>query len=89
VASYAISATASIVASQSIVAGRGLSQKSPHLGRIWLFHVANDGLPAIVHMDMLDADDLLAAVTQAPKRAAAKQAAREAAEQAERNALLS
>jgi hypothetical protein len=34
---------------------------------IRLFHIADDGLPAIVYMDVLDADKLLAAVTQASK----------------------
>ena len=33
-----------------------------------LFHVANDGLPAIVHMDMLDADNLLPAAMQTSKK---------------------
>ena len=33
--------------------------------RILLFNVADDGLPPIVHMDVLDADNLLTAVTQA------------------------
>ena len=28
-----------------------------------LFHIADDSLPTIVHMDMLDADKLLAAAT--------------------------
>jgi hypothetical protein len=27
-----------------------------------LFHIADDGLPAVVHMDMLDPDKLLTAV---------------------------
>jgi hypothetical protein len=30
--------------------------------RILLFHVADDGLTTIVHMDVLDADKLLAAI---------------------------
>jgi undecaprenyl pyrophosphate phosphatase UppP len=33
--------------------------------RIRLFHIADDGLPTIVHIDVLDADKLLPAVTQA------------------------
>ena len=32
-----------------------------------LFHIANDGLPTVVHVDVLDADDLLIDVTQASK----------------------
>ena len=35
--------------------------------RILLLHIADDGLPTIVHMNVLDADKLLAAVTQASK----------------------
>ena len=35
--------------------------------RILLFNVADDSLPAIVHMDVLDADKLLPAVTQSSK----------------------
>ena len=35
--------------------------------RILLLHIADDGLPALVHVDVLDADKLLAAVTQASK----------------------
>ena len=35
--------------------------------RDFSFHVANDGLTTIAHMDVLDADKLLAAVTQASK----------------------
>ena len=31
------------------------------------FHIADDGLPIIVHMDVLDADKLLPAITQASK----------------------
>src|SRR5208282_4344836 len=31
------------------------------------FHIADDGLPTVVHMDVLDADKLLTAVTQASK----------------------
>jgi hypothetical protein len=33
--------------------------------RIRLFHIADDGLPAVIHMNMLDADNLMSAVTQA------------------------
>jgi hypothetical protein len=33
--------------------------------RILLFHIADDGLSTIVHMDMLDANNLLTAMTQA------------------------
>jgi hypothetical protein len=32
-----------------------------------LFHIADDGLPTLVHMNMLDADNLLTAITQASK----------------------
>jgi hypothetical protein len=35
--------------------------------RILLFQIADDGLPTIVHMDVLDADKLLPTVTQASK----------------------
>jgi hypothetical protein len=35
--------------------------------RIRLLHIADDGLPTIVHMDVLDADKLLPAVAQAAK----------------------
>jgi hypothetical protein len=35
--------------------------------RIRLFHIPDDGLPTIVHMDVLDADKLPPAVTQASK----------------------
>ena len=31
------------------------------------FHVTDDGLTAVVHMDVLDSDKLLTAVTQASK----------------------
>jgi hypothetical protein len=34
---------------------------------IGFFHIANDGLPTIVHVDVLDAHKLLPAVTQAAK----------------------
>jgi hypothetical protein len=34
---------------------------------ILLFHIADDGLPTIVYMDVLDTDKLLAAVTQSSK----------------------
>ena len=30
-----------------------------------VFHIADDGLTTVVHMDMLDADKLLPAITQA------------------------
>jgi hypothetical protein len=30
-----------------------------------LFHIANDGLPAVIYVNMLDADKLLTAITQA------------------------
>jgi hypothetical protein len=46
------------------------SGKSPlKLGplRNGLSHIADDGLPAIVHMDMFDADNLLSAMTQPSK----------------------
>jgi hypothetical protein len=33
--------------------------------RLRPFHIADDGLPTIVHMDVLDADKLLTAGTQA------------------------
>ena len=33
--------------------------------RIGFFHIADDGLPTIVHMDVLDVDNLLTAVAQA------------------------
>jgi hypothetical protein len=42
-------------------------RKSPlKLGplRIGFFHIADDGLPTIVDMDMFDADNLLSAMTQ-------------------------
>jgi hypothetical protein len=42
-----------ISASASISAGTGLSQKSPGRCCIWLFHVADDGLPTVVHVDVL------------------------------------
>ncbi|MGB6767966.1 MAG: hypothetical protein WBE50_07715 [Methyloceanibacter sp.] len=42
----------------------GLLSPSP----IRLFHIANDGLSTIVHMDVLDATKLLSAVTQASKQ---------------------
>jgi hypothetical protein len=35
--------------------------------RIGFFHIADDSLPTIVHMDMFDADNLLSAMTQASK----------------------
>ena len=35
--------------------------------RLGLFHLANDGLSSVVHIDMLDADVLLAAVSQTSK----------------------
>jgi hypothetical protein len=35
--------------------------------RLRPFHIADDGLPTLVHMDMLDPDKLLPAVTQSPK----------------------
>ena len=35
--------------------------------RLWRFHIADDGLPAVVHMDMLDADGLLTTAAQASK----------------------
>ena len=35
--------------------------------RIGFFHIADDGLPTIVHMDMFDADNLLSAMTQPSK----------------------
>jgi hypothetical protein len=35
--------------------------------RILLLHIADDGLPPIVHMNMLDADNLLPASTQPSK----------------------
>ena len=31
--------------------------------RIWLFHIAEDGPPTIVYMDVLDADNLLTLTT--------------------------
>ena len=34
---------------------------------IGLFHIADESLPAVVHMDVLDTDKLLAATTQASK----------------------
>jgi hypothetical protein len=46
----------------------GLSYRRPRLSlRIQLFHIADDGLPAIIDMDMLNADKLLPAMTQASK----------------------
>jgi hypothetical protein len=39
---------------------------SPFLG-IFRFHIANDGLPTVVHVHMLDADKLVTVVTQASK----------------------
>ena len=35
--------------------------------RIRLFHIADAGLPTVIHMDVLDADNFLFAVTQASK----------------------
>jgi hypothetical protein len=35
--------------------------------RIRPFHIADDGLPAVIHMNMFDADYLLPAMTQASK----------------------
>ena len=35
--------------------------------RIRLFHIADDGLPTVVHMNMLNSNKLLPAVTQASK----------------------
>jgi hypothetical protein len=35
--------------------------------RIGFFHIADDGLPTIVDMDVLDADKLLTAIPQASK----------------------
>jgi hypothetical protein len=35
--------------------------------RIRLFHIADDGLPAVIHMNMLNADNLMSAMTQASK----------------------
>ena len=37
------------------------------ISRLRRFHIADDGLPAVVHMNMFDADVLLAAITEAPK----------------------
>jgi hypothetical protein len=34
---------------------------------IRFFHIPDDGLPTIVHMDMLDADNLLASASKASK----------------------
>jgi hypothetical protein len=41
--------------------------RCPSTLRIRLFHIADDGLPTIVHMDVLDADKLPPAVGQASK----------------------
>jgi len=35
--------------------------------RIRLSHIADNGLPTVIHMNMLDADNLMSAVTQASK----------------------
>ena len=32
------------------------------------FHIADDGLPTVIHMNVLDADKLLPAITQASKQ---------------------
>jgi hypothetical protein len=35
--------------------------------RIRFFHVADEGLPAVIHMNMFNADNLMSAMTQASK----------------------
>jgi hypothetical protein len=35
--------------------------------RVWPFHIADDCLPAVVHMNMFDADKLLSAIAQPSK----------------------
>jgi hypothetical protein len=54
-------------ATTSISAKAGLSRESPGRRYIRLLHIADNGLTAIVHMDVLDADKLLPAVPQASK----------------------
>ena len=46
---------------------RKLNVDLPAYLSIRFFHIANDGLTTVVHMDMLDADKLLPAITQASK----------------------
>jgi hypothetical protein len=46
---------------------RNSASRCSSILHILFFHIANDGLPTIVHMDVLDADKLLAAGSQATK----------------------
>jgi hypothetical protein len=50
---------------QSNISADNQRQKVTLLRCIRLFQIADDGLPAIVHMDVLDVDNLLTAVAQA------------------------
>jgi hypothetical protein len=59
---------ATTVRHQRLPALADIQERPTEIGlRIGFFHIADDGLSAIVHMDVLNADKLLPAVTQASK----------------------